>query len=77
MTATQTAEAAEFRQKVTNPGFWTPGMLAHVLAGGVHHVFRETVEVDKHETPTPETKNRFKLTMSNGDSLWVTVTEDK
>lgn len=56
---------------------WTPGMIAFVLGDGVHQVFRETVYVDQNEQPTPATKNKFKLTMSNGDSFWVTITEDK
>ncbi len=62
-----------------NPaGYWTPAMVSLVLGDGVHHVFRETVFVNKHETPTPATTHKFKLTMSNGDTFWVTVTpEDK
>lgn len=65
----------DHEKKVSEPGFWTPGMLAFVLGDGVHQIFRETVYVDQHEQPTPETKNKFKLTMSNGDSFWVTITE--
>ncbi len=61
------------------PGYWTPAMITWVLSEGVHQTFRETVVVNKHETPTPATTDRFKLTMSNGDEFWVVVhpaTED-
>jgi hypothetical protein len=51
-------------------------MISVVLADGVHQVFRETVLVNQHETPTHETQHRFKLTMANGDTFWVTVTLD-
>jgi hypothetical protein len=66
-------EAAEHARKVSEAGYWSPGMLAYVLGGGVHQLFRETVYVNKDVVPTPETKHRFKLTMSNGDSFWVDV----
>lgn len=68
--------AGESDLKVTDKGFWTPAMLALVLSDGCHQVFRETVLVNQHEIPTPATTNRFKLTMSNGDSFWVTVEPD-
>jgi hypothetical protein len=58
----------------SNPAQWTPAMIAAVLEGSIHQLFRETIMTNKNEHPTAATNHRMKLTMQSGQEFWIEVT---